>query len=97
MARDCEAGGDGILGTEDDVPGAGICVAAERSCFLDPLTAEGGSTLNGLGDPTNVNLVSVFCFGKVANNPAFNFSAGFGGPGRVRVRGVNVPNFASIP
>ncbi len=97
LARDCEAGGDGILGTEDDIPGSGICVAGERSCFLDPITAEGGSTLNGRGDPTNVNLVSVFCFGKVANNPAFNFSAGFGGPGRVRVRGTNIPNFTSIP
>ncbi|RMD84107.1 MAG: hypothetical protein D6815_04905 [Candidatus Dadabacteria bacterium] len=91
QARGCEAGGDGFLGTKDDLPGAGVCVAGDRSCFLDPIVAQGG------GDPTHVRLVAAFCFGKVANNPGFNFSAGLGGPGRVRVNGTNVPNFTSIP
>lgn len=96
-ARDCAAGADGVNGTSDDIPGAGQCVQQTRSCFLDPILAEGGSTQNGRGDPTNMSTVGLFCQKASAVNIGANIGAGFGGPTRVRVHGVNVPNFTSIP
>jgi hypothetical protein len=95
-ARDCGAGVDGVAGTRDDLPGAGRCVEDVRSCFLDPISAEGGSTLNGGGDATNMSTVGVFCQKRSVNVGA-NSGAGFGGPTRVRVHGVNVANFTHIP
>ena len=95
-ARDCSAGPDAVVGTPDDLPGAGLCIEDIRSCFLDPITAEGGSTVNGQGDPTNLSTVGLFCQKRSVNDGA-NSGAGFGGPTRVRVRGINVPNFTSIP
>ena len=62
-----------------------------------PPVAEGGTTDNGMGDPTDMSTVGLFCTNAVPNNPAVNNGAGYGGPTRVRVRGQNVPNFTSIP
>lgn len=95
-AQDCEAGADGTIGTDDDLAGAGPCVAQERGCNLDPISIEGGDIFNGLGNNTNYLRASIWCFGKTLN-PAFNSTAGFGGPGTIRERGVNVLNVDSIP
>lgn len=95
-ARDCAAGPDGVAGTPDDLEGAGLCIEDIRSCFVDPIVAQGGSTLNGEGDATNMSTVGLFCQKRSVNIGA-NSGAGFGGPTRVRVRGTNVANFASIP
>jgi hypothetical protein len=81
----------------DDLEGAGGCIEDIRSCFLDPIVAQGGSTLNGKGSPTNLSTVGLFCQKRSLSNPGANAGAGFGGPTRVRVRGTNVPNFTSIP
>jgi hypothetical protein len=95
--EDCEAGGDGQLGTLDDKVGAGACVLDTRSCYLEPLTGEGGSTVNGLGDPLNDNTVGIWCY-EGTTNPGVNATSGFGGPGRVRQKGINVTNgFTAIP
>jgi hypothetical protein len=96
-ARNCEAGGDGMLGTFDDLPGAGVCVGDNRNCFLDPIEAEGGDIFNGQGDPTNAKSVAVYCIGKTSST-AINSSAGLGGAGRLRQRGVNVTSgYTSLP
>lgn len=97
QARACAAGSDGVVGTTDDLPEAGVCVVDPASCFLNPILGEGGTTDNGMGDPTNMSTVGLFCSKPVPNNPAVNNGAGFGGPTRVRVRGENIPNFTSIP
>ncbi len=94
--QECEAGADGELGSADDLSGAGACIADSRSCFLDPIVASGGSTANGLGDATNYFSAAVWCFGA-NNNTGVNNGAGFGGPARVRIRGVNFANFSSLP
>lgn len=96
QARDCEAGIDGVLGTGDDFPGAGPCVGKPRGCNLDPIAIEGGDTLNGKGDNTNYVRASIWCFGKTLN-AGINATSGFGGPGVIRERGVNVMNVPSIP
>lgn len=97
LAAVCEAGVDGILGNGDDFPGAGICVSDARNCFVPGLNAEGGDTLNGNGDPTNVRAVSTYCVPATTNN-AINSTAGLGGPGRLRQLGVNVTNgFTTLP
>jgi hypothetical protein len=96
-ARLCEAGVDGVLGTSDDFPGAGVCVADIRNCFVNDLATEGGDIFNGEGDPTNVKAVSTYCVGATSNG-AINSTAGLGGPGRLRQKGVNVSNgFVSLP
>jgi len=95
-AQDCEAGIDGTLGTEDDLVGAGPCVSVERGCNLDPIAIEGGDVFNGLGDNTNYLRTSIWCFGKTLN-AGVNATSGFGGPGTIRERGVNVLNVDSIP
>jgi hypothetical protein len=95
-ARDCAAGPDAVAGTMDDLEGAGRCIEDIRSCFLDPIVAQGGSTLDGQGDATHMSTVGLFCQKRSVNIGA-NSGAGFGGPTRVRVRGTNVPNFTSIP
>jgi hypothetical protein len=97
VARLCDAGPDNILGNSNDYPGAGICIADVRNCFVPGLAAEGGDTLNGNGDPTNVRAVSTYCVGSTSNS-AINDVAGLGGPGRLRQVGVNVTNgFTSLP
>ncbi len=97
LAGLCEAGADEQLGTFDDQPGAGICIGDNRNCFLDPITGEGGDTLNGQGDPNNVKSVALYCLGAT-NAPAINSAAGIGGPGRLRQKGVNVTSgFTSLP
>ena len=91
LARDCEAGADGILGTSDDVAGAGICIADQRECFTHPVTGVGlaaGLTLH--------DSAATFCFGATLNS-GINAAAGFGGPVRIKLRGTNLPNFSSIP
>ncbi len=97
LARLCEAGNDGILGTVDDNVGAGICVVDTRNCFLPGIHAEGGDIFNGKGDPDNAYSVSTFCIGATGDN-AINTTAGIGGPGRIRSRSLNVSNgFTSLP
>jgi hypothetical protein len=95
-ARDCEAGVDGVLGTSDDLPGAGLCQSRGLSCFLAPISAEGGDIFNGKGDATNVFAVSSFCI-PATNSPPINNASGLGGPGRIRVAGVRIPNFTALP
>jgi hypothetical protein len=95
-ARDCEAGADGILGNGDDRVGGGLCVAKERGCNLNPIVVEGGDTLNGLATPTNYLRTSIWCFGSTINS-GVNATSGFGGPGVIRERGVNVVNVPAIP
>jgi hypothetical protein len=96
-AQLCEAGEDGILGTPDDITGAGVCVGENRECFLDPIVAEGGDTLNGQGDAVNVNTVTIYCV-AATTSPIINNAAGIPGPGRVRSKGINVTNgFTSLP
>jgi hypothetical protein len=90
-ARECEAGDDGVLGTSDDVPGAGVCVARVRECFSDPITASGSATT--LSDHDSAAL---WCF-EATHNTSFDAASGFGGPARVHIRGQNVVNFTSIP
>jgi hypothetical protein len=97
VATNCEAGGDGQLGTFDDLPGAGICIGDNRNCFLDPIQGEGGDIFNGQGDPNNAKSVSIYCVGKTSA-AAINTSAGLGGAGRLRQSGVNVSSgFTSLP
>jgi hypothetical protein len=95
-ARDCEAGIDGVLGTADDFVGAGPCVGKPRGCNLDPIAVEGGDVFNGLGDNTNYLRTSIWCFTRTLN-AGINSASGFGGPGVIRERGVNVVNVGSIP
>ncbi len=95
LARNCEAGSDGTLGNADDIPGAGICVSDFRQCPL--FGVEGGDTLNGKGDPTNVRTVASFCL-SATGSAAVNETAGIGGPGRLRQAGTNATNgFEQLP
>jgi hypothetical protein len=96
-ARACEAGSDGVLGTIDDIPGAGVCTEMLRECFLPDLAAEGGDIFNGKGDPVISRSVSVYC--TAANvAPVANVTAGLGGPGRIRSDTVNLTNgFETLP
>jgi hypothetical protein len=97
LARRCEAGVDGLLGSADDAPGAGNCVEDELNCFVNGAAAEGGDTFNGLGTPDSLLSVAAYC--TEANvSPTANFGAGLGGPGRIRSRSLNVSNgFATLP
>ena len=93
---DCEAGQDAELGTSDDRPLLGPCVPEVRNCYLDTIEAEGGSTLNGKGDPTNFVTAYQWCFGRTTSQPV-NLVAGFGGPGKIRLHGLSVMNTDAIP
>jgi hypothetical protein len=96
-AGECEAGDNGIIGDSDDNVGAGACEFFPRSCFLDPIGGEGGTTDNGQGDPDNANTAVTWCFGATTH-VATNITSGFPGPGRVLAKGTNVTNgFTSIP
>ncbi|HYB98532.1 MAG TPA: hypothetical protein VEC57_05290 [Candidatus Limnocylindrales bacterium] len=92
----CEAGADNIDGTTDDNPGAGICVFDVSNCFVNDGAAEGGDTLNGLGDATNALSVTTFCI-PASGNSAVNATAGLPGPGRLRQPSTVVPNYTSLP
>ena len=97
LAQLCEAGLDGILGTADDMPGAGICIPDLPTCMPSPVEAEGGDTLNGTGSPNEPNSVSVFCIGRT-NSAGVDTVVGLGGPGRLRRRGTHLTNgFTSLP
>lgn len=78
LAGPCEAGVDEILGTGDDNPGAGVCIADERRCSLDPLVATGSP---GLIAPT---MTAVGCVGA-SSGTALNNSWGLGGPARTKL------------
>jgi hypothetical protein len=95
-ASPCEAGIDAILGSSDDIPGAGFCVPDIKNCVANDFAAEGGDTINTNGDPTNVRSVSTYCIGATANSTVNN-TAGLGGPGRLRQQGENVVNKPTIP
>jgi len=97
LAGFCEAGLDGVLGSPDDIPGAGICVSGPLDCPLADFAAEGGDIFNGEGDPINNKSVSAYCI--AANpSPAANVGAGLPGPGRLRSETVNLTNgFTSLP
>ena len=92
----CEAGLDGVMGTVDDSVGAGRCTEYPRNCMMDPITAVGGTTLNGLGDPTNFYQVSPVCL-TATSNVGVNSGSGMPGPMRNRVHGVRIPNFTQLP
>ncbi len=92
----CESGNDAVMGTTDDQEGAGSCVPDARSCFLDPIPGEGGSTVNGKGDHTDWFTVGMYCF-EDGGASVINNGAGFGGPGRSRRKGTTVVNVPSIP
>ena len=93
----CEAGIDNVLGTVDDIPGAGTCRALPQPCFLPGVVTEGGDIFNGLGDPTNPRSSAWYCIGATTNS-SINVTAGLGGPGRIRtINAVNVSNATSIP
>ncbi|MFQ5478360.1 MAG: hypothetical protein ACE5E4_07075, partial [Candidatus Binatia bacterium] len=96
LALECEAGNDSVIGTADDVVGAGICVEDTTNCFMDPIEGEGGSTLNGLGDPTHFFNMSFYCY-PPTNSSSINQTMGAGGPGRNLTRGLNVANGTSVP
>ena len=81
----------------DDFPLAGICRLKKRSCFLNEGIAEGGDTLNGLGDPTNFYSVVAYCIPYLTTGANVNIVAGLAGPGRLRQPGTAVPNFTSLP
>lgn len=91
----CEFGPDGSPDTADDLPGAGICRPVKQECFLDNGYAEGGTTLNGLGDPSNVSWVSVVCTPRGVS--AINPVSGFGGPQRLRRKGTVTMNVETLP
>jgi hypothetical protein len=98
----CAGGVDGILGTSDDVPGAGICVTDERNCFESiggvSAVAQGQDKLDDpIYGPNNIVAVSAYCIGATSNS-AINNTAALGGPGRLRQPARNETNgYASIP
>lgn len=92
----CETGTDSILGNSNDNIGAGYCRADITQCFTDNGSAEGGTTANGKGDPTNSYSVAAFCI-PASTNGAVNTTAGLPGPGRIRQRSLNVPNYPELP
>jgi hypothetical protein len=94
--KNCEAGGDGILGGIDDKPGAGDCGRFVTNCQPDPIMIEGGTTLNGLGDSTNVYHVGRWCF-IGTNSAAVNAASGFPGPGTIERKGNGYISVTSIP
>jgi len=67
-----------------------------RECFTNPIVAEGGSTLNGDGDPTNIYSSSIYCVPPTSRN-VIDLVTGFGGPGRTQERATLYLNVSSIP
>ncbi len=93
----CDAGNDAVMGTSDDIVGAGTCIVDSRPCFLATVAGEGGDTLNGKGGPDTPFSSAVFCIAGTGNG-SIDGTAGLGGPGRLTQHGVNVTNgFTSLP
>lgn len=92
----CEMGTDLVLGNSNDFVGAGFCRADVANCFFNNGLAEGGTTLNSKGDPTNGFSVTSYCI-PASTSSSVNATAGLPGPGRVRQPTVSVPNFTSLP
>ena len=96
-ARSCAAGTDGVMGTTDDIVGAGVCVEDATACPLPTVEAEGGDVFNGKGDASSPLSAAAFCLGK-SNSAALNGVVGVGGPGRLRRAGRYVTNgFSALP
>jgi hypothetical protein len=93
----CEMGTDTILGNANDNIGAGYCRRDIKNCFVNNGYAEGGTTGNGKGDPTNTFSVATFCIPAAAGNSPVNPTAGLPGPGRIRQRALVVPNYSVLP
>jgi hypothetical protein len=91
----CEYGSDAEPNTGDEYIGAGNCIRDVLQCFVNNGAAEGGTTLNGQGDPTNSYSVASFCI-PASTDPAVNSTAGLPGPGRIRQRATVVPNFTEL-
>jgi hypothetical protein len=94
--QNCEAGADGIMGTSDDFLGGGECRRFPTNCHPDPVMVEGGTTLNGEGDSTDVFHVGVWCFIGTQSG-AVNASSGFPGPGVIERKGTGFVSTPSIP
>ncbi|MFN2378079.1 MAG: hypothetical protein ABR538_16230 [Candidatus Binatia bacterium] len=92
----CEMGTDSIRGNANDNVGAGYCRADIRNCFVNDGAAEGGTTLNGRGDPTNAFVVTSYCI-PASINGSVNVTAGLPGPGRIRQPVRIEPNFDVLP
>lgn len=90
----CELGTTGSP-TDDNI-GAGFCRADITNCFINDGAAEGGSTLNGRGDPTNAFAVASYCI-PASTSGAVNSTAGLPGPGRIRQPVRIEPNFDVLP
>ena len=96
VSKGCSAGNNGEPGDGDDNPGAGTCEPRPEDCFFNGGYAEGGTTLNGDGSPSNVAINAVFCVPPVGLS-AINEVSGFGGPSRTRRGGSAFVNVPSIP
>lgn len=92
----CEDGVDGVPGNSDDVPGAGVCAAQPRRCFINDGAAEGGDIFNGRGDPTEGVGVVVYCVPQSIAS-SVNVTGGLPGPGRLRQPGNVEVNYTSLP
>ncbi|MFQ5478645.1 MAG: hypothetical protein ACE5E4_08515 [Candidatus Binatia bacterium] len=86
----CEAGPDAITGTDDDIPGAGLCQPTPSRCFLPSVFASGSAGGGSFRE------VSTWCV-DATNAGGTNLIVGVGGPGRIRQNGSNSCNFQSLP
>ncbi len=93
--KGCEWGDDGVQGTGDDVVGSGFCLVQPKECFANDGLSVGGDTTNGLGDPSNFNINTIWCT-PASPQPLANEVSGFGGPQRIRRTGTVLANFSSI-
>jgi hypothetical protein len=84
------------MGTSDDFLGGGECRRFPTNCHPDPVMVEGGTTLNGEGDSTDVFHVGVWCFIGTQSG-AVNASSGFPGPGVIERKGTGFVSTPSIP
>lgn len=94
--KGCEAGNDGVLGNGDDIPGSGYCESRPIDCYINNGYAEGGTTSNMEGSPSDVRVNSAFCTPK-NGNIAIDAVSGFGGPSRTRREGAAFVNVPAIP
>jgi hypothetical protein len=84
------------MGTSDDFLGGGECRRFPTNCHPDPVMVEGGTTLNGEGDSTDVFHVGVWCCIGTQSG-AVNASSGFPGPGVIERKGTGFVSTPSIP
>lgn len=94
--KNCEIGADGVEGSADDFPGAGICIQDLANCFVNDGAAEGGDIFNGEGDMTASRSVATYCVPS-SGNVGVDSIAGLPGPGRVRATVRNVANRSAAP